>query len=96
MPTIRFVLDVGERVVEADRVMSDSQVFVAERRQDGQWLRVLTVSRASVRSVERRLDRPGGWLREDVRTSAGLAVPTGPEPEVSRPLPTERGRRFRR
>lgn len=44
MSTIRFVPDDGERTVVADRVMSDSKVFVAERRADGQWLRVLTVA----------------------------------------------------
>lgn len=35
MPAIRFVTHDGVRTVDADRVVSDSQVFVAERRENG-------------------------------------------------------------
>lgn len=76
MPTIRFVLDGGDQVVHADRVVRDSQRYVAERREDGQWLRVGTWPRESVTAVLRQLDGPGSrWFPEDVRTSAGLEAP---------------------
>lgn len=55
--------------------MSDSQVFVAERRENGEWVRVAVLARPSVRTVERRVTHAGAdhWLTEDVRTTAGLA-----------------------
>jgi hypothetical protein len=37
MPTIKFVVDGQDHVVSADRVMRDSQQYVAERREDGEW-----------------------------------------------------------
>jgi hypothetical protein len=63
-------------MVDADRVVADSQVFVAERRENGSWVRVVTIARDSVRAVERRVSRPEGqsWMVEDVRPVAGLAT----------------------
>lgn len=85
MPTIRFVVDGDSHVVEADRVMRDSQLYVAERREAGQWRRVGAWPRASVSAVLRRLDGiEPRWFPEDVRTSAGL-VPYGLSSVDSRP-----------
>lgn len=73
MPTIRFVVDGDDHVVQADRVMRDSQLYVAERREAGQWRQVGAWPRSSVSAVLRRLDGPEPrWFPEDVRTSAGL------------------------
>ncbi len=73
MPTIKFVVDGREHVVSADRVMRDSQQYVAERREDGEWRRVGAWRRGSVTAVLRRIDGPQPrWAAEDVRTSAGL------------------------
>jgi hypothetical protein len=74
MATIRFVLQDDVQTVEADRVVGDSQILVAERRNDGAWLRVLALQRAEVRAVERHVGQADTWLVEDVRTSAGLTV----------------------
>jgi hypothetical protein len=82
MPTIKFVVDGEDRVVDADRVMRDSQQYVAERREAGRWLTVAAWPRRSVSAVLRQLDGPQGrWFPEDVRTSAGL--------EQQRPAATE-------
>jgi hypothetical protein len=73
MPTIKFVVDGQDHVVSADRVMRDSQQYVAELRQDGEWLRVGAWRRGSVNAVLRFVDGPQPrWSPEDVRTSAGL------------------------
>jgi hypothetical protein len=76
-------------------VIADSQVFVAERREGGAWLRVASFPRAAVRSVERRIPGPGGdrWLTEDVRTSAGLTHP--PQHEAGAPSAASRLRERR-
>jgi hypothetical protein len=73
LPTIKFVVDGQDHVVLADRVMRDSQQYVAERREDGAWLRVVAWRRGSVDAVLRFIDGPQPrWSPEDVRTSAGL------------------------
>jgi hypothetical protein len=83
--------------VEADRVMADSQVVVAERRHDGAWLRVSTVPRGSVLRIERRVPHASGdqWLTEDVRTAAGLEAPADGGPEPAPPHKQMRQRRWR-
>lgn len=85
MPTIRFVLEGGDEVVDADRVVRDSQLYVAERREAGQWQRVGAWPRDRVTAVLRQLDGPGSrWFPEDVRTSAGLqAAADSPREEAS-------------
>jgi hypothetical protein len=97
IPTIRFVLRDSVRTVEADRVMADSQVVVAERRHDGAWSRVATVPRGSVLRIERRVPHGSGdqWLTEDVRTAAGLETPEHGAPEPSPHHKQVRQRRWR-
>ncbi|MEX2291253.1 MAG: hypothetical protein WD794_13130 [Mycobacteriales bacterium] len=69
-------------------------MFVAERRENGSWLRVLTLPRASVRSVDRRLPAPAvdAWVAEDVRTSAGLSSPHAAVDEEFPAKPRRRSR----
>ncbi len=73
MAMIRFVLRDGVHTVEADRVVGDSQIVVAQRRSDGAWQCVLTLARADVRAVERHVRQADTWLVETVRTAAGLS-----------------------
>jgi hypothetical protein len=92
MPTIKFVVDGQDLVVDADRVVRDSQQYVAERREAGQWLTVASWPRGSVTSVLRKIDGPEArWFPEDVRTSAGLQHWWGDPPAVTRldPLPAK-------
>jgi hypothetical protein len=90
MPTIKIVLRGSERVIEADRVMRDSQQYVAERREAGRWQTVGAWPRQSVDAVLRRVEgQAGRWFPEDVRTSAGLdpqCCPTADAAAVEAPL----------
>lgn len=93
MATIRFVLQDAVQTVEADRVVGDSQMLVAERRNDGAWLRVLALHREEVRAVERHVRQADTWLVEDVRTAAGLSVTDEVAPDAaSRARPRRRVR----